>query len=107
MSKELDCIINTGSYILQCGEGKYIIDGEVQKFLEYDVHDSSELEHGGQRTVHRVKNSEQVRDFLTKLGFLNRDDTGGDKVKDFLYLSQVSESSMYLKLICASSLDCL
>ena len=96
MAQELDCIIETGCYKLQCEEGKHVVGGEVQKYLEYHAHalpDSSQQGQGGQKAVHRVKNTEQVRDFHTKLGFLNRDDAGGDKVKDFLHLSQVSHSS--------------
>lgn len=95
MDLELDCIVKTGRYTFHFGEEKLRSGGEVQMFLEYDFHTPSEQELGGQLegdqgTVHRVKNSEQVRDFLTKLGFLNRDETGGDRVKGFLHLSQVS-----------------
>lgn len=92
MDLELDCIIKTGRYTFHLGEEN---GGEVLMFLEYDFHTTSEQELGGQlegvhRTVHRVKNGAQVRDFLMKLGFLNRDEAGGDRVKGFLHLSQVS-----------------
>lgn len=94
VAQELGCIIETGYYTFQCGEEK---GGEFQRFLEYDIHaspSSSEHEQEGQSggNLHQVKNSEQVRDFLTKLGFLNRDDKA-ERVKDFLHLSQVSHSS--------------
>jgi hypothetical protein len=103
VSQELDYIIDTGYYTLECGEERHVVGSETLRCLEYSVHaqpTSSDQEHGeqpvdGQRMVHRVKNSEQVRDFLMKLGFLNRDDTEGDRknrAKDFLHLSQVFHS---------------
>ena len=84
VAQELNCITETGHYIFQYGEA---VDGEIQRFLEYDVRaspDSLQGQGGGQKTVHRVKNNEEIRNFLTKLGFLNRDED-----RDFLHLSQV------------------
>ncbi len=34
-------------------------------------------------------NIEQVKDFVRKLGFMDKEKEGGDKIKHFLHLSQV------------------
>lgn len=63
-------------------------------FLTYVFHAQrigSEKE-TNQGRVH--KNSEQIRDFVRKLGFLDKDQKGGDRVKNFLYLSQVNYITM-------------
>ena len=36
------------------------------------------------------KTSEQINDFVRKLGFMDKEKEGGDFIKDFLYFSQVS-----------------
>lgn len=39
-------------------------------------------------------NSEQVRDFVRKLGFVDKDKKGGNQIKQFLHLYQVSATRM-------------
>ena len=35
-------------------------------------------------------NAEQINDFVRKLGFLDTEKEGGDKIKDFLHINEVS-----------------
>lgn len=35
-------------------------------------------------------NAEQISDFVRKLGFLDTEKEGGDKIKDFLHINEVS-----------------
>jgi hypothetical protein len=41
--------------------------------------------------VHREMNGEQIRDFVRKLGFLDKD-KDDEKIKHFLHLNQVSHN---------------
>ena len=92
MGHELDCIIETGCYTLLGGE-KYGDGGHM--FLTYVFHAQPTVpkqvskKETNQGRVH--KNSEQIRDFVRKLGFLDKDQKGGDRVKNFLHLSQVNK----------------
>ena len=42
------------------------------------------------------KNSEQIRDFVRKLGFVDEEKKGGDQIRHFLQLNQVSHFVMLL-----------
>lgn len=111
VGEELCCIINTGCYTFSLGEEE-LGSGEGI-FLEYEPSTTQSLslstslgeepqdEHcGAVGKVRREKwNSEQIGDFVRKLGFIvidNEDleklglDVTREQIKDFLYLNQVS-----------------
>lgn len=44
---------------------------------------------GGGRNLERW-NSEQINDFVRKLGFLDTEKAGGEKIKHFLHINEVS-----------------
>lgn len=47
---------------------------------------------------------EQIMDFVRKLGFLDKDKEGGDKINDFLVLNQVSPRiKAYYHALCSLS----
>ena len=53
--------------------------------------EESEMNSQGDEVVSQVEsmNMEQVKDFVRKLGFMDKEKEGGDKIKHFLHLSQV------------------
>ena len=96
MENELDCIIGTGKYTFHLG-GEESGSGQGRMFLDYDFHDTSHSPAEAEfRTdpgkVRREMSDEQIRDFVRKLGFLDKDkdEDVAKKIKHFLYLSQVS-----------------
>lgn len=97
VDKELDCIIETGFYTFQLagdesGNGKsqmfleyipsttQLLSGNVQGGSEYQDKDKVQKEHWSM---------EQIGDFVRKLGFIDKEKEGGDKIKNFLEINQV------------------
>ena len=50
------------------------------------------VEFQGDKVRREKWNREQIGDFVRKLGFLDKDKEGGDRIKHFLRLSQVSHA---------------
>lgn len=89
VAQELDCIINTGNYTF------HLRDTEGQMFLEYKFH-TSQMDSDAD-PICRKMNGEQIRDFVRKLGFLDKDkdEDGAQKIKHFLHHNQVSHTHQY------------
>ena len=110
VAHQLDVILDTGYYSF-----KLNIDGEVQMTLEYTPSAShpSRMEEGtdgrataqatGSWTItsqlsgttektpkHDQWNSEQIGDFVRKLGFMDTEKEGGEKIKRFKHINSVS-----------------
>ena len=98
MAKELDCIITTGNYLFQTSDTS---GSGAQLILEY----SPSLSHQSPPTLSPTQpsnqedsemvvnmqhwNSEQINDFVRKLGFLDTEKEGGNKIKHFLHINEV------------------
>lgn len=103
MAKELECIIKTGSFTFHLGRVDEIGRAKGQLLLEYEP-SSRPLPHTPTHQLEGAEpaeagkgrrerwNLEQIGDFVRKLGFLDKakEEEGGDKIKDFLHLSQVT-----------------
>ena len=115
MANELECIINTGHYIFSLSSST--LGGEACMTLEYIpsaqpllppistvveeggtprtlVHSGSYTESGlgnGTTVMSRKENwnMEQINDFVMKLGFLDAQKEGGDRIKHFLHINEV------------------
>ena len=113
VANELECIINTGQYTFTLSSGAS--GGEASMNLEYtpsarpSLPPSSMGEDGvtsrtyasesfqetgvvnGTQLVSRMENwtREQINDFVRKLGFLDAQKEGGDKIKLFLHINEV------------------
>lgn len=106
----MECISNTGVYIFNLGEADEISSEKNLMLLEYQPEqltiDSScspsphhnvdaplQVHAKFQMKKARIErwNSEQIRDFVRKLGFLDKDEEGGDNIKHFLQLNQVTK----------------
>ena len=103
VAQELECIISTGSYTFNLG-GEEVGNGKGEMLLEYEAAASAPLPPTATPTLEKSESQamlggsrkkerwtgEQIGDFLRKLGFMDVDkNKGGDKIKDFLHLSQV------------------
>ena len=116
MANELECIINTGVFIFTLSSGG-ASGGEASMNLEYVPSAQSvfplmtQAEEGGTpRTLpnsgsypesglsngthvtNRTENwnREQINDFVRKLGFLDAQREGGNQIKHFLHINEVS-----------------
>ena len=122
VEKELDKILETGCYSFK------IIEGEVQMILELIPHGSRtsyiseesmdsetafkaepkpvELDmSNGKAPKQKQWNSEQIGDFVRKLGFMDTEKKGGEKIKHFRHISTVSV--LRVLLYCCSSFNVL
>ncbi len=63
----------------------------VSSVRQINTMEESEMNSQGDEVVSQVEsmNMEQVKDFVRKLGFMDKEKEGGDKIKHFLHLSQV------------------
>ena len=94
MAKELDCIIRTGNYHFQTSDTS---GGGAELILEYIPSLSHQfpptLPHSQPSSQEDSEvqcwNSEQINDFVRKLGFLDTEKEGGDKIKHFLHINEV------------------
>ena len=106
MAKDLDCIILTGHYQFEFTSSEGIV-----MTLQYCPADNpqaalpsqpSSLEDGSSQRPQPMKPSdkegpggkerwskEQIDDFVRKLGFLDTEKEGGDKIKHFLHSNEV------------------
>ena len=106
MAKDLDCIIQAGYYQFEFTSSEGIV-----MTLQYCPSDNpqaalpaqqSSLEDGSPQRLQPTKPSdieglggkerwskEQIDDFVRKLGFLDAEKEGGDKIKHFLHLNEV------------------
>ena len=82
MAKELDYIITTGNYLFQTSDTS---SSGAELILEYRPYHSQPT---SQEEV-QCWNSEQINDFVRKLGFLDTEKEGGDKIKHFLHINEV------------------
>ena len=91
MTKELDCVIDTGRYVFQVDE---LGRSEVQMLLEYEpmsiepFHPQNHTKSVTQSQHKETWNQEQIGDFVRKLGFVDKK-KGEEKIKYFLHLNQV------------------
>lgn len=111
VGKELRCILKTGEYNFDLGLNfgtEVGFDGvKCELFLNYEAYSllhpsqsSSDIKSLAAQTVGNIQqkevysqklNSEQIKDFLRKLGFIDKEKKEEDtSIKDFLYLSQVN-----------------
>lgn len=114
VAKELDGILQSGYYTFRLSSAST----GAELFLKYDLHSSlplgprppgqgsqpPSLENMGPRTLPRMDsrgdeypstttelwNNEQINDFVRKLGFLDTEKEGGDSIKQFLHINEVS-----------------
>ena len=105
VAKELECIMDTGSYTFHLGVDSGVELGEDlgggvkgQLYLEFEPFSTSSKSIGGSHNGlsgsmkgprRERKSREQINDFLRKLGFMDKEKEGGDLIKQFLHLSQV------------------
>jgi hypothetical protein len=111
VSQELDSIIRTGKFTFHLGD-EQLGSREGEMFLEYEPSSAQLLapvtspapqqdpaeprylfteSHPELGRVRKERwNSEQIRDFVRKLGFMDTErEEGGVRIKHFLHLSQV------------------
>ena len=95
-------IITTGSYTFNLGTEE-LGSSKGEMFLEYehlpllpsspewelDDHEMKRLQATQGKMRSKKWNREEIGDFVRKLGFMDKD-KGGDKIKHFLHLNQVS-----------------
>lgn len=93
VAKELDCIISTGNYLFQTPDTssrgpelilEYSPSQQFTSLSQPSNQEDPELGMNKQRW-----NSEQIGDFVRKLGFLDSEQDGGDKIKHFLHVNEV------------------
>ena len=84
MAKELDCIITTGNYLFQTSDTS---GSGTELILEYSPSHSQPASQENSEV--QCWNSEQINDFVRKLGFLDTEKEGGDKIKHFLHINEV------------------
>ena len=111
VAKELDIILKTGSYSF-----KLPIDGAVQMTLDYtpSPSQSTSITDGKTSGSHSIVsqtepkvegiaykppkqeqwNYEQIGDFVRKLGFMDTEKEGGERIKHFRHISGVSKLLM-------------
>ena len=95
VDKELDCIIATGNYLfLTLENGSLCLKLEYNpshQFFPLCSPSSFQLSNltDSDAVVKQRWNSEQISDFVRKLGFLDREEEGGDKIKHFLHINEV------------------
>ncbi len=113
VAKELDGILQSGFYTLRLSSTSN--GSRAELFLEYDLHSSlpfrpasygsqpPSMDDMGPRTIARMDSrgddypsstlehwsSEQINDFVRKLGFLDTEKEGGDSIKTFLHINEV------------------
>lgn len=107
--------MRTGSYLFRFQGENIDIKGEV--LLEYDSTTSSSAQTSmNELNVNRKEtwSSEQIRDFVRKLGFIDKDrDSGQQKlIAQFLHTNEVKESRVLITLLfiylsCVVCLLCL
>ena len=91
---DLVCIISTGYFTFEFGFEESGKENQLLLLYEPNLAQLSPPREGFQtqraHTLRRkgVWNSDQIGDFVRKLGFINKE-KGVDQVKDFLHLSQV------------------
>ena len=100
MAKELDCIIATGNFLFHALNTS---SSGVELILEYSPSPSQQFtplllpalsqpssQEDSEVAVNVQRwNSEQISDFVLKLGFLDSEKEGGDKIKHFLHIIEV------------------
>lgn len=86
MDETLRCIMSTGRYLL-CFDKEDGV-GKGQMHLHYEPTSLLKVK---DCEIHKEKwNSEQIRDFVRKLGFMDKQKAdGGGQIKRFLSLNQV------------------
>ena len=98
MAKELDSIISTGNYLFLTPDtsssgAELIIEYNPSTFHQFPPHtlltaiqpsSSDAMMFNTQRW-----NNEQINDFVRKLGFLDSEKEGGNRIKDFLHVNEV------------------
>ena len=124
MAKELDCILTTGYYLFNTTSivAELMLEYNPSIFHQstppplpssqpstledpkaLPLHMQTlqqELQSGHEReTTQTVNvqhwNSEQISDFVRKLGFLDTENEGGDKIKHFLHINEVCMLETY------------
>jgi len=95
VARELDCIIATGKYLFQPPDAssrgaELILEySPSQQFTPTSLSQPPNLE-GPELGINMQHwNTEQIGDFVRKLGFLDTEKEGGDKIKNFLHVNEV------------------
>ena len=95
VAMELDAIITTGNYLFLTLDTS---SSRAELMLEYIPSHKSpptpsfpsiQLSDPELVVIIQRWNSEQINDFVRKLGFLDREKEGGDKIKHFLHVNEV------------------
>ena len=100
VAKELHCILTTGSFLFHVLNTR---SSGVELILEYSPSPSQQFAPLSLPTLSQPSsqeysevvvnmqcwNSEQISDFVLKLGFLDSEKEGGDKIKHFLHINEV------------------
>ena len=137
VAKELDKILETGYYSFElpidgearmtleytpCGKQTLIMDDSINDRATVPESDSTILtqidqpvdveESVGIETKQEQWNFEQISDFVRKLGFMSTEKEGGEKIKQFRYISDVSLSiiesfKLLLHSVCSIFKDCI
>ena len=107
VAKELDCIITTGNYLFLTPDAS---SSGAELMLEYSpspLHQfvppppflSSQPSSLKDQDVVNMQrwNSEQISDFVRKLGFLDAEKENGNRIKDFLHVNEVGVCLLILK----------
>ena len=95
----MECITGTGHYTF-CFKDKKLGIGKSEMVLQY----------GSSSSPREVWSSEQIRDFVRKLGFIDKDKAdGGEQIEQFLRLNFVSLilDDTAKHLIFFSNIDCV
>jgi len=98
IAKELDCIIATGNYLFLTPDtssswGELMLEyspPRLHQFPPPSLPSSQPSSLEDQDVVNMQRwNSEQISDFVRKLGFLDTEQEVGDKIKHFLHVNEV------------------
>ena len=117
VSKELDCIITTGFYFFQTSNSIPELTLEYSPSRSHQssqslplplsqpsnhvvLHQESQSGPEAEVNIQRSEqwNSEQIDDFVRKLGFLDTEKEDGDKIRHFLHINEVG--SLCVNLDC-------
>ena len=95
VAKELDSIISTGNYLFLTPDtsssgAELIIEYNPSTLHQFPPHTLlTPIQPSSSDDNMQRWNNEQINDFVRKLGFLDSEKEGGNKIKDFLHVNEV------------------
>ena len=110
MANDLDCIIQTGNYLIEFTSSEGIVmslhycpayhsqldqppsQEDVSSQISQPVQSYQKESSAGKERWSK----EQIGDFVRKLGFLDAEKEGGDKIRRFLHLNEVCVYILYV-----------